>query len=89
MRRTYTIGIYLITFCWGLYYYCLVKDMRLLVALASGLGSVVGIAFIPHVISVLTIRTGVPNYANRRFNRFVILWAVVMLLQLIVYTNEK
>lgn len=88
MRRTYETGIYLITFCWGLY--CsFANDTRFLLAFASAVGTMAAGVLIPHVISILTVRTGTPNHADRRFNRFVILWAFFMLLQLIVYANEK
>lgn len=65
------------------------QGMNFFSSIFYGLGGLLVAFGIPYLIAVLTIKMTDEDYQRRRFNRFIIIWAILIFLQIIVQFNEK
>ena len=87
MKLSNLLPIILITVIW--YMYLGIKQaMDNFSIFGYILGGLVAVIGIPYLIAVLTIKNTNEDYQKKRFNRFIITWAIFILLQVIVQFND-
>jgi Ca2+/H+ antiporter len=88
MKLNKVLPIILITLIWYLYL-GVRQGMDYFSIFGSVLGGLLAIFGIPYLIAELTIKKTNVDYQKRRFNRFIIIWSILIFLQVIVQFNEK
>lgn len=88
MKLNKVLPFVLITLLWSMYL-GLRQGMNYFSSIFYGLGDLLVAIGIPYLIAVLTIKRTDVDYQKRRFNRFVIIWGILIFLQVIVQFNEN
>ena len=87
MKLSNVSPIILLTLIW--YWYLGIRQgMNYFLILGSVLGGLVAVVGIPYLIAVVTVKGTNADYQKRRFNRFIIIWAIFILLQVIVQFKD-